>query len=64
MLAISSQVEEIVEEKVKPTKAWMTELQDQVMLRSLEEDRRYDNIKKMVSEGEVKHELADKFAGK
>ena len=58
MQAIGSQVETLVEEKLKPTKAWMTELQDQIMLRSLEEDKRFEDIKKTVLEGEVRHELS------
>ena len=58
MQAIGSQVETLVEEKLKPTKAWMTELQDQIMLRSLEEDKRFEDIKKTVLEGEVRHEVS------
>lgn len=43
-----------MQDEIKSTKTWMKELQEQMLLRALEYDNKYEDVKKKISEGEVK----------
>jgi hypothetical protein len=44
-----------MQEEIKSTKTWMKELQEQMLLRSLEYDSKYEDIRKKINEGNVKY---------
>lgn len=58
--AMSSEIKNIMEEEIKPTKTWMKELQEQLLLRSMEYDNKYEELKKHILENETKYELEEK----
>ena len=58
--AMSSEIKNIMEEKIKPTKTWMKELQEQLLMRSMEYDSKYEELKKSIMENEAKYELEEK----
>ena len=58
--AMSSEIKKIMEEEVKPTKTWMKELQEQLLMRSMEYDNKYEELKKSILENEAKYELEEK----
>lgn len=49
-----------MEEEILPTKTWMKELQEQTLLRSLEYDRKYEELRKKLFENEARQDLEEK----
>lgn len=58
--AMSNEIKKIMEEEIKPTKTWMKELQEQLLMRSMEYDNKYEELKKGMMENEAKYELEEK----
>lgn len=48
-------IRKVMQEEIKSTKTWMKELQEQMLLRSLEYDSKYEDIRKKINEGNVKY---------
>ena len=47
----------MTQEELKPTRTWMSELQEQTILRSLEYDNKYEELKKKIDGMTTKQEL-------
>jgi hypothetical protein len=50
LAGMSDDIKNILEEEIKPTKAWMKELQDQLLMRSIDYDNKYEDTKKKIFE--------------
>lgn len=50
LAGMSDDIKNILEEEIKPTKAWMKELQDQLLMRSIDYDNKYEDVKKKIFE--------------
>lgn len=50
LAGMSNNIKNILQEEIKPTKAWMKELQDQFLMRSIEYDNKYEDVKKKIFE--------------
>lgn len=50
-------VKKLIEDGLKPTHSWMNELQEQTLLRSLEYDKRYQEVSKQTEEVTAKQSL-------
>ena len=47
---MDEKVSKQVKEELKPTRTWMNELQEQTILRSLEYDKKHEELKKKISD--------------
>lgn len=61
---MSEQIKTMLDEEIKPTKAWMKELQEQFIMRSMEWDSRHETVRKQMSDGEAKMQLEEKHVQK
>lgn len=57
---MSEQIKKLMEEEVKPTKTWMKELQEQLLMRSLEYDSKHEQLRKQILDNETKCSLEEK----
>ncbi len=57
LAGMSDDIKNILQEQIKPTKAWMKELQDQLLMRSIDYDNKYEDIKKKIFEIQAKKQL-------
>jgi hypothetical protein len=48
LTGMAEQIKQLMEEEIKPTKTWMKELQEQLLLRSLEYDGKHEELKKRI----------------
>lgn len=47
---MSEQIKKMLDEEIKPTKTWMKELQEQLLMRSLEWDGKHQQVRKQLTD--------------
>lgn len=57
---MSEQIKNMLDEEINPTKTWMKELQEQLIMRSMEWDSKYDQVRKQMTDNEAKMQLEEK----
>lgn len=59
---LENQVKEIIAHEINPTRTWMNELQEQLLMRSLEWDQKYVELKKETADMSTRLELEQKHS--
>ena len=57
---LEQEVKDLVKEELKPTRTWVSELQEQMLIRALDYDKRYEEAKRMLGEQSARQELEEK----